>query len=89
MKNDKIKITDYTQTYFECLKFMSHLGPYISIGFKDLQHKALTINGNVQIMQEKLKFINSDEKASVYICEFIKIEDKLGILNMNSANNED
>ena len=39
-------------------------------------------------MQEKLGFINQGEKASMYISDFIKFEEKLGVLNMNTENND-
>ena len=36
-KNDRITIKDYTNTLYEFLKFMIHLGPYVSLGFKELE----------------------------------------------------
>lgn len=66
---------------------MAHLGPYVAIGMKDLKHRADVISGNVKVMQENFGFIRPDDKASIFIKEFIKLEDNLGIVKMDSANN--
>ena len=61
----------YIESYFEWLKYMIHLGPYISIGFKDLNSKANTMQENRQLFNEKLKLISKNDKEYKYICHFV------------------
>ena len=48
----------YLDSYSEFLKLMSHLGPYIALGFKDLSGKAEAMRQNRILMQSSYNFIN-------------------------------
>jgi hypothetical protein len=46
----------YYDVYYEWLKFMTHLGKMIAIGFNDMQEKANCLKTNREIFSEKYKF---------------------------------
>lgn len=78
----------YLDSYSEFLKLMSHLGPYIAIGFKDLSSKAEAMRQNRVLMQSNYNFITKEDKEYKYICKFVQYEIKLGIHEMNINKNE-
>lgn len=70
-KNDQINYDLYLESYAEFLKLMTHLGPYIAIGFKDLSGKAQAMRNNRNQFQQNYNFINKSDKEYKYICKFV------------------
>ena len=86
---DRIEYDIYIDHYFEWLKFMKHLGPYISMAFKDKHGKAMHMLRNRKLMESKFKFIDKGSKEYTYLMDFIKLEYELGIQAMNEDNVSD
>lgn len=58
---------------------MTHLGPYVALGFKDLSGKANAMTANRILFEDNYKYINKSDKEFKYITHFVQYEIQLGI----------
>ena len=72
--------------YFEWLKLMTHLGPYVSMGFRDMQRRAMHMVRNRKLLHRKLKLLDENSTEYIYLMDFINLEYELGVQAMNKNN---
>lgn len=84
----KMDIDIYIDLYREWLKLMSHLGPYVKMGFKALEQNIYHFLRNRDIMV-KIGFITKEDSAYSDILEFCTLEVTLGIQGMNEDTNKE
>lgn len=85
---NRLEYDAYVSIYTEFLKLMLHLGPYVSMGFKDLQSKADFFINNRQLFNAKYGMIKQTDDAYKYINDFCKFETMIGIQEMNETENK-
>ena len=84
--DDRVEYEIYVDVYHEWLKLMVHLGSTISMAFTDLITKANCMASNRLLCSENLGFIQKTDSQFVYIYDFIKFEQSIGIHRINGAN---
>lgn len=87
-KGDRINYDIFVDHYFEWLKLMTHLGPYVSMGFKDMHRRAMHMLRNRKLMHKKLKLIHENSNEYIYLMDFINLEFELGVQAMNKTNSK-
>lgn len=75
--------------YSEWLKYMSHLGPYVARGVKDVEDNMNILKDNRSLICHKLKFIKKTDKQYDSLLSFIQFERSLGLARFNTENNSD
>jgi len=75
--------------YSEWLKYMSHLGPYVARGVKDIEDSMIILKNNRNLICNKLKFIKKTDKQYDSLLSFIQFERSLGLARFNTENNSD
>jgi hypothetical protein len=72
--------------YYEWLKLMLHLGSTISLAFTDLVTKADCMASNRLLLVDDFNLIQKTDKEFIYLMDFVKFEEKVGIHRLNGEN---
>ena len=76
MDTDKVIIEEYAQALNMWVATLKHLGPAITLAFKDTKDKARDIVTNKQLFIDELKLIEADSPQAIYLLPFCGEEAK-------------
>ena len=84
-KEGRIHYDLFMEDYREWIKFMTHLGPYVGLGFRDMVSKLNTMVENKKLLKDKLKLVKTQK--TLLITDFCLEEVKLGLSKFNQEDN--
>lgn len=87
-KYGELNLEIYCDMYEEWLRLMTHLGPYIKMGFKSIEDNIMHFKSNRDTMVQ-LGFIKKTDKEYTDLMKFCQLETQLGIQAFNEATNDD
>lgn len=85
-ENGNVEITKFSDMYIEWTKMFKHLGSAISIAFKDIHDKGMTIKENPGFLIDQAKVCEPNSPEALYMKDFINLEAKLNIQKLNGEN---
>ena len=85
-ENGNVEVSKFSDMSIEWTKMFKQLGSAISIAFKDIYDKGITIKNNPEFLIDQAKVCQSNTSEAIYMKDFINLEAKLNIQKLNGEN---